>query len=296
MTLYSPVNLSISTQNDVDGSQARERVSSAAPKQMPTDIERRRFDAALRGSTTSAARQALNGAGMRRPSTSGLPKPDPRGTTSPLEVSRLQVLGRPDVESVDDDADAAQSSDGSDDASEVDRGFAPLLCGRLGEDDASGGGQEGHEEHEQESADENALVAQVLAMSALPVPNMPSIQQTSEPETSDSQASRIVQDLLEQIGQVVQNMRVSVDADDHRAVEFDLKPSVISDVTVRIEAEDNLWCVTFVCRREPPRERLCEVAPVFANTLATRLGRDVVVRVRTDDEEDLRLFEVRGQA
>jgi len=290
-----PVDLNTATHAEVDLTRERDHSQHAALKHPPTEMQRRRFDAALRGGRAGAAQQpSANGAGGRRPSTSGLPKPNERGTMPSPGFGQ----GLSDADQASDDADAAQQSDGSDEASELNFGFVPLLRHRSGEGETrdNPGGQGGHDENASESGDESGVSARVMQGVALPVPSMLLARQIVRRETVDSQTHDIVHDLAEQVGQVVQSMRVSVDPNDRRAVELDLKPSVISDVTVRIEEEDGRWCVTFVCRREPPRERLCEVAPVFADTLAARLHRDVAVRVRTDDDEDPRLLEVRGQA
>jgi hypothetical protein len=54
--------------------------------------------------------------------------------------------------------------------------------------------------------------------------------------------------------------------------------------------------VDFVCSNEQSRLQLNRAAPNLANQLADRLKQDVLVRVQTDDDEDLCLYEIVGTA
>ena len=80
-----------------------------------------------------------------------------------------------------------------------------------------------------------------------------------------------------------------------RQVRMELKDEVLPGVSVLIQEAGGRLQVTFVCRLEPPRERLTRLAPEQARALAERLGREVLLQVCTPDDEDPCLFEVLAQ-
>ena len=76
-----------------------------------------------------------------------------------------------------------------------------------------------------------------------------------------------------------------------RQVRMELKDDVMPGVTLAIEERDGRLQVDLICSVESSRIRLNEALPSLASTLARRLGRDVLMRVQTDDEDDPRLLE-----
>lgn len=77
-----------------------------------------------------------------------------------------------------------------------------------------------------------------------------------------------------------------------RQVRMELSEDVLPGVTVAIQEAEGRLQVDFICRVEASRLKLNAAAPQHAPQLAERLGRDVLLRVQTDDEEDPCLFEV----
>ena len=81
-----------------------------------------------------------------------------------------------------------------------------------------------------------------------------------------------------------------------KQVRMALKSDVLPGVTIAIQEAEGRLQVDFICSVESSRLRLNAVVPAQAQTLAERLQRPVLLRVQTDDEEDLCLFEATGTA
>jgi len=75
-------------------------------------------------------------------------------------------------------------------------------------------------------------------------------------------------------------------------VRMELDDSVLPGVSIEIEESAGRLQVTFTCSVERSRERLLRELPLRGPDLASALGRDVLLRVQTDDPEDPCLFEV----
>jgi hypothetical protein len=101
--------------------------------------------------------------------------------------------------------------------------------------------------------------------------------------------------LLPRLDDVLDGLMVDVTGDG-RQVRMDLKDEVMPGVTIVIQETQGRLQVDFICSLEDSRLKLNAAAPDHAPQLAQRLGRDVLLRVQTDDEEDPCLFEVAASA
>ena len=81
-----------------------------------------------------------------------------------------------------------------------------------------------------------------------------------------------------------------------KQVRMELKSEVLPGVTIAVQEAEGRLQVDFICSVESSRLRLNAAIGVQAQTLAERLHRPVLLRVQTDDEEDLCLFEAAGGA
>ena len=81
-----------------------------------------------------------------------------------------------------------------------------------------------------------------------------------------------------------------------KQVRMELKSDVLPGVTIAIQEAEGRLQVDFICRVESSRLRLNAAVPAQAQTLAERLQRPVLLRVQTDDVDDLCLFEAAGHA
>lgn len=81
-----------------------------------------------------------------------------------------------------------------------------------------------------------------------------------------------------------------------KQVRMELKSDVLPGVTIAIQEAEGRLQVDFICSVESSRLRLNAAAPAQAQTLAERLQRPVLLRVQTDDLDDLCLFEAAGYA
>lgn len=81
-----------------------------------------------------------------------------------------------------------------------------------------------------------------------------------------------------------------------KQVRMELKSDVLPGVTIAIQEAEGRLQVDFICSVESSRLRLNAAIPAQAQTLAERLQRSVLLRVQTDDDEDLCLFEAAGTA
>lgn len=81
-----------------------------------------------------------------------------------------------------------------------------------------------------------------------------------------------------------------------KQVRMELKNDALPGVTIAIQEAEGRLQVDFICSVESSRLRLNGAAPGQAQTLAERLQRPVLLRVQTDDLDDLCLFEAAGHA
>lgn len=109
---------------------------------------------------------------------------------------------------------------------------------------------------------------------------------------SRAQETPLADAMAEQVGRLL----VSNGEDGKRAVRLDLKDDALPGVSIAIEENEGRLQVEFVCAAESSRRRLAQALPEMAATLAERLQRDVLMRVRTDDEDDPCLTEHLGTA
>ena len=98
-------------------------------------------------------------------------------------------------------------------------------------------------------------------------------------------------ELSAQIGNSIERLMVNDGEHGQRQVRMELKDDLLPGVTVVIQELEGRLQVDFVCSVESSRLRLNQAAPEQARTLAERLGRDVLLRIQTDDDEDPCLLE-----
>lgn len=113
-------------------------------------------------------------------------------------------------------------------------------------------------------------------------PRIPGFPQAAAPRTSVPGA------LSERIGTEMAELadRLMVDAEGgERQVRIDLKDEALPGVTLVIQEREGRLQVDFVCREEAVRVRLNREAEGHAAVLASRLEREVLLRVMADDEE-----------
>ena len=92
--------------------------------------------------------------------------------------------------------------------------------------------------------------------------------------------------LYRRIGDVVERLMVGDGRSGNRQVRMDVKEDLLPGVTITVQELDGRLEVDFTCVRDEPRQRLAESAPDHAQMLATRLARDVLVRVQASDGAD----------
>ena len=103
-------------------------------------------------------------------------------------------------------------------------------------------------------------------------------------------------ELTENLGNEVERLMVSDGSSGNRQVRLELKDELLPGVSVAIQELEGRLQVDFVCGVESSRQKLSGALPDLACTLAQRLGRDVLMRVQTDDEDDPCLLEALGNA
>lgn len=81
------------------------------------------------------------------------------------------------------------------------------------------------------------------------------------------------------------------DEGNHEEVRLDIKDDALPGVSIRLFEAEGRLTVCFVCSADAVRRRLDATITELAGQLATRLQRDVLVQVQTDDPQDLRLNE-----
>lgn len=131
-------------------------------------------------------------------------------------------------------------------------------------------------------AGDDAAVAESPATPSMPSfgHGLPSIRRSSE-------ASLLRQgELAESLGHAAERLMVDSDGRGNRQVRIELKEDLLSGVSVAIQELEGRLQVDFFCSVEDSRQRLNRALSRLADTLAHRLGRDVLMRVQTDDDED----------
>lgn len=101
-------------------------------------------------------------------------------------------------------------------------------------------------------------------------------------------------ELTENLGNEVERLMVSDGSSGNRQVRLELKDDLLSGVTIAIQELEGRLQVDFICSVESSRQKLASALPDLAATLAQRLGREVLLRVQTDDEDDPCLQEALG--
>jgi flagellar hook-length control protein FliK len=91
-------------------------------------------------------------------------------------------------------------------------------------------------------------------------------------------------------------MMVGDGSSGNRQVRIELQDDALPGVSITVQQIDGRLQVDFVCSNEQSRLQLNRATPNLANQLADRLKQDVLVRVQTDDDEDLCLYEIVGTA
>ncbi len=103
-------------------------------------------------------------------------------------------------------------------------------------------------------------------------------------------------ELANHLGSEVERLMVSDGSNGNRQVRMELKEDLLPGVSVAIQELEGRLQVDFVCSVENSRQKLGSALPDLAHTLAQRLGRDVLMRVQTDDEDDPCVQEALGHA
>ncbi len=98
-------------------------------------------------------------------------------------------------------------------------------------------------------------------------------------------------ELSENLNSEVERLMVSDGSSGNRQVRLELKNDLFPGVNVAIQELEGRLQVNFVCSDEGSRQKLNRALPDLADTPAQRLGRDVLMRVQTDDEDDPCLLE-----
>lgn len=109
--------------------------------------------------------------------------------------------------------------------------------------------------------------------------------------SSASTAPQPPSEWAQQMGESIERLMVDDGHNGSRQVRMQLKEDVLPGVTVAIQECEGRLQVDFICSVEASRLRLNAEAAAHAQTLAERLQRDVLVRVQTDDQDDLCLLE-----
>ena len=102
--------------------------------------------------------------------------------------------------------------------------------------------------------------------------------------------------LFGRVDHLIGRMMVGDGSSGNRQVRIELQDDALLGVSITVQQIDGRLQVDFVCSNEQSRLQLNRAAPSLANQLADRLKQDVLVRVQTDDDEDLCLYEIVGTA
>jgi len=100
---------------------------------------------------------------------------------------------------------------------------------------------------------------------------------------------------LARMSEVVERLMVG-EGRSGQMVRVALAEEILPGVSINVSEAEGGWLVECECADEDSRELLCARAPDLVREMAERLARDTVWRITTDDPEDRRPFEARGQA
>nr|MBF0685031.1 hypothetical protein [Pseudomonas sp.] len=101
----------------------------------------------------------------------------------------------------------------------------------------------------------------------------------------------IAKRLARDVGTAVERLLVSDGSSGRREVRIDLADESLPGVSVSVFEEQGRVVAAFVCANETSRERLVACAATLASELAQALSRDAMIRITTDDPDDLCLVE-----
>ncbi len=112
------------------------------------------------------------------------------------------------------------------------------------------------------------------------------------PGATKSAGEPWVEPLCEELQGLVSQLAVGEGRSGGAMVRMELDEAVLPGVSIEIEESDGRLQVTFTCSSERSRQRLLRELPLRGDDFAAGLGRQVLLRVQTDDPEDPCLFEV----
>lgn len=118
-----------------------------------------------------------------------------------------------------------------------------------------------------------------------------SFGQGGEAPVEQSTAPRGPEKLDELVNACVHRILVSDESSGQREVRIDLSDAAFPGLSVRVFEQEGNLVACFVCGSEPVRAMMGGMTRDLARHLAGRLSRDVLVQVRSDDDEDPRLIE-----
>lgn len=214
------------------------------------------------------------------------------------------LLRRPDVKSEAATIAAARECDDAnteDTRADAPAGtFRQVMQRASQEQPGSGHGGGGHprdgDRREQATAREADATPVALPVSPSGVfgarmPDAPALRDRArDPDHQSDSAS-----LGRRIGEAVERLMVGDGRNGNRQVRMDLKDDLLEGVSVTVQELDGRLQVDFACAVESSRLRLKSAAPGQARELASRLARDVLLRIHTGNESDEHLLEVAAQ-
>ena len=139
-------------------------------------------------------------------------------------------------------------------------------------------------------AGKNTSEAQPEVAERVSAPNPFSLFGSLQPP-GERPAAGLAPALSSRIGDGIERLMVDDGSNGNRQVRMELKDDLLPGVTVALQELEGRLQVDFICSNETSRLRLNEAAPSQAQALAERLRREVLLRVQTDDPEDLCLTE-----
>lgn len=177
----------------------------------------------------------------------------------------------------------------------------PDLGPRAGDGFAPGSGRHGAPDASSQQRFEDALRGQGQPTPVPAEPEAPRLPPfglwaSRPPHAGSPMPAQTCADAPLPLDEAVTRLMVGEGSAGGRQVRMDLSDSLLPGVTVVIEEAEGRLCVTFVCSVETSRLRLNAAIEDQAPAMAQRLGRDVLLRVQADDDEDPCLFEVAASA
>jgi hypothetical protein len=155
-----------------------------------------------------------------------------------------------------------------------------------------GGGHEAHRFHEAlRAASASTHSAPDRALTPFELLGSPAVHRVTAADTPVPVLAPDPQ-LFRRIGEVVERLMVGDGRSGNRQVRMDLKEDLLPGVTVTVQELDGRLEVDFTCIHDLPRQRLADAAPEQAQVLASRLDRDVLLRVQAREGEDADRLEV----